>query len=175
MTADREGVRSGGISDDRLPRLITKDGAFMEPRGCNRWQSAANWPRPKLAKQAKTVAVDCNQLPQSFDGNEESTVRVRQRALQKRRMSGFFFRINLKNLHCAVGMEPFMEPSGRTPQGRSCQIGALSSAASPPQQWRPSSYCNSSRTRLTAPAVSVPSSTARARAHSSGTSRSVEC
>src|SRR5947199_370381 len=25
-----------------LPYQTTRDGAFMEPRGCNRWQSAAN-------------------------------------------------------------------------------------------------------------------------------------
>src|SRR5438128_4150650 len=78
-----------------------------------------------------------------------STVRVRQRALQKPRIERFFFRKDLQVLQREAGMEPFVKPSGRTPQGRSCQIGALSSAASPAQQWRPSSYCNSSRTRLT--------------------------
>jgi RNA polymerase sigma-70 factor, ECF subfamily len=35
------------------------DGAFMEPRGCNRWQPAAN--RPK-AETAKTSEIHCHQL-----------------------------------------------------------------------------------------------------------------
>ncbi len=42
-----------------------------------------------------------------------STVRVRQRALQKTRSRPFSFRIDLQKLECGVGMEPFMEPSGR--------------------------------------------------------------
>jgi hypothetical protein len=41
-----------------------------------------------------------------------STVRVRQRALQKRRKSALLFAENLHDLQRAVGMEPFMEPSG---------------------------------------------------------------
>src|SRR5438105_15229754 len=45
------------------PCLTTKDGAFMEPRGCNRWQSAASRLSVGVAKQAKTVAVGCDQLP----------------------------------------------------------------------------------------------------------------
>src|SRR5437667_250794 len=42
-----------------------------------------------------------------------STVRVRQRALQKRRKPRLSSRIDLQTLHHAVGMEPVMEPSGR--------------------------------------------------------------
>src|SRR5436853_3985689 len=30
------------MSEPLLPHLTTQDGAFMEPRGCNRWQLAAN-------------------------------------------------------------------------------------------------------------------------------------
>jgi hypothetical protein len=41
-----------------------------------------------------------------------STVRVRQRALQNPRKSGFIFRVDLHALQYAVGMEPFMELSG---------------------------------------------------------------
>ena len=41
-----------------------------------------------------------------------STVRVRQRALQKPRSRGFFVQIYLHSLHCAQGMELFMELSG---------------------------------------------------------------
>src|SRR5436309_3118109 len=48
------------------------DGAFMEPRGCNGWQSAANRMR---AEAAKTVAVGCDRLRAKFHGKEgvEST------------------------------------------------------------------------------------------------------
>jgi hypothetical protein len=42
-----------------------------------------------------------------------STVRVRQRALQKPRIRGFSFRYHLQNQQRAVGLEPFLEPSGR--------------------------------------------------------------
>src|SRR5436305_13449131 len=38
------------------------DGAFMEPRGCNWWQSAANRSGARTEKQAKTVAVCCDRL-----------------------------------------------------------------------------------------------------------------
>ena len=41
-----------------------------------------------------------------------STVRVRQRALQKARKPAFYLRIDLHVLQYAVGMEPFMELSG---------------------------------------------------------------
>jgi hypothetical protein len=41
-----------------------------------------------------------------------STVRVRQRALQKPRTRAFCFRIDLQILERWPGMEPFMEPSG---------------------------------------------------------------
>jgi hypothetical protein len=34
----------------------------MEPRGCNRWQPIA-----KRLKQAKTVAVGCDQLPRAAE------------------------------------------------------------------------------------------------------------
>ena len=42
-----------------------------------------------------------------------STVRVRQRALQKPSVMGFWFRIHLQFLECGTGMERFMEPSGQ--------------------------------------------------------------
>ncbi len=42
-----------------------------------------------------------------------STARVRQRALQKTRKTGFPFRIDLQVVELDPGMEPFMEPSGR--------------------------------------------------------------
>ena len=40
--------------------LATKDGAFMEPRGGNRWQSAAN---ERRAETAKTSEIRCRRLP----------------------------------------------------------------------------------------------------------------
>jgi len=48
--------------------LTTKDGAFMETRGCNRWQSVANATPRKRRKQAKTVAVGCDRLPFAAHG-----------------------------------------------------------------------------------------------------------
>ena len=42
----------------------------MEPSGCNRWQSVANATPPKRLRQAKTVAVACDQLPEPFHGKE---------------------------------------------------------------------------------------------------------
>jgi hypothetical protein len=42
----------------------------MEPSGCNRWQPVANGTPQKRLRQAKTVAVGCNQLPESFHGKE---------------------------------------------------------------------------------------------------------
>ena len=42
-----------------------------------------------------------------------STVRIRQRALQKPRKRAFLLRDDLQNRQRAVGMEPFMEPSDR--------------------------------------------------------------
>jgi hypothetical protein len=52
-------------------------GGFMEPSGRNRWQMAR---RRKRLKQAKTVAVGCDQLPEGSNVRRGSTVRVRQRA-----------------------------------------------------------------------------------------------
>src|SRR5438876_4615086 len=48
----------------------TNDGAFLEPRGCNGWQSAANRMRAEAAKQAKTVAVGCDRLRAKFHGKQ---------------------------------------------------------------------------------------------------------
>jgi hypothetical protein len=41
------------------PPQTTKDGAFMEPRGCNRWQSVAN---PIGSEPAKTGEIHCRRL-----------------------------------------------------------------------------------------------------------------
>src|SRR6266540_2989534 len=61
-----------------------------------------------------------------------STVRVRQRALQKPRMTGFLFRIDLQVLERGAGMEPFMEPSGRKRGRREprCSTGRAANGAS---------------------------------------------
>jgi hypothetical protein len=42
-----------------------------------------------------------------------STVRVRQRACRIPACRGFFVHVDLLQIERAVGMEPFMEPSGR--------------------------------------------------------------
>jgi hypothetical protein len=52
----------------------------MEPSGRNQWQPLADANEAGIAKQAKTVAVSCAQLPIGPHGKRGSTVRVRQRA-----------------------------------------------------------------------------------------------
>jgi len=42
------------------PTPTTRDGAFMEPRGCNWWQSVANQIGPEAAQ---TSEIRCRQLP----------------------------------------------------------------------------------------------------------------
>src|SRR5437763_10596833 len=42
-----------------LPEQTTKDGAFMEPRGCNRWQPVAN---PPASRTAETRENSCRSL-----------------------------------------------------------------------------------------------------------------
>jgi hypothetical protein len=68
----------------KLQAIRQSGDVVMEPRGGNRWQSAAKIKgAQKRRKQAKSVAVGCHGLPESFHGKEGSTVRVRQRALQR--------------------------------------------------------------------------------------------
>ena len=42
----------------------------MEPRGCNRWQSAANRLSAETAETRQTVAVGCDRLPEGAHGKE---------------------------------------------------------------------------------------------------------
>src|SRR5438105_5817476 len=53
LVTPRDGVTNGAA-----------DGAFMEPRGCNRWLDRTQEPR----RQAKRVAVGCDRLHAKFDG-----------------------------------------------------------------------------------------------------------
>jgi hypothetical protein len=66
--------------------LASWDGAFMEPRGCNWWQSAANrrgrGSAENKPKPLPWVATGC---PPKYMVRRGSTVRVRQRALQRPR------------------------------------------------------------------------------------------
>jgi hypothetical protein len=59
----------------------------MEPRGCNQWQSTANRLSAEAAKkEAKSVAIGCHRLLETFHGKEGSTFRVlRQRTRQEAR------------------------------------------------------------------------------------------
>jgi hypothetical protein len=41
-----------------------------EPSGRNPWQSLANGTASKRPRQAKTVAVGCDRLPESFHGKQ---------------------------------------------------------------------------------------------------------
>jgi len=84
----------------------------MEQSGRNRSQPVAAMAPAETAQTGENrlwVATGCRVKPMVRRG---STVRVRQRALQKRRIVRFFCRRNLHNLQRAVGMEPFMEPPG---------------------------------------------------------------
>jgi hypothetical protein len=84
----------------------------MEPGGCNRQQSAADRANLKTVRTSQIRATSCHRLPKTFHGKEGSTVRVRQRALQKRRTRGFSFRADLQVVEGDAGMEPLVEPSG---------------------------------------------------------------
>jgi PhnB protein len=66
------GRRTKAAREDRgrtpatWPKPRKEDGAFMEPRGCNRWQSAAN----RLALEtAKTSEICCRWLPPVDSGS----------------------------------------------------------------------------------------------------------
>src|SRR5207237_5523774 len=83
----------------RISLCPTEDGAFMEARGCSRWQSVANRSaqgRPR--KQAKTVAVDCDRLPEGAHGRRESTAGVRERALRSTRVAAFPLRLSREEI-----------------------------------------------------------------------------
>ncbi len=59
-TSQTERVSGGRSATSLLPRLVTRDGALMEPRGCKRWQTVAN---PRRPKTAKTSENRCRELP----------------------------------------------------------------------------------------------------------------
>src|SRR6266516_789748 len=46
-------VASSRSSAAPYPEQTTEDGAFMEPRGCNRWQPVANRPPPKTLETSE--------------------------------------------------------------------------------------------------------------------------
>ena len=52
--------------------------------------------RPR--KQAKTVAVDCDRLPEGAHGRRESTARVRERALRSTRIAAFPLRLSREEI-----------------------------------------------------------------------------
>ena len=93
----------------------------MSPAGA----TSGNQPQIALAKerqkQAKTVAVGCDRLPRGAQGKEgvsgSSPEEGLAKAAARRR---FFVQINLLHVDRAVGVEPFMEPSGRICSLKSC-------------------------------------------------------
>ena len=88
-----------------------------------------------------------------------STVRVRQRALQKARKGAFCFTSDLRVHHRAVGMEPFMEPSGheRRRQSRVFALNARSGdVRSPLATINSRSRFSSSRLSPTSISASLP-------------------
>ena len=108
----------------------------MEPRGGNRWQSAQIEGAQKRRKQAKTVAVGCHRLPESFHGKEgvdgSSPSEGSAKALQ---ISGFLLSSICIIRQYVPGLEPIMElrdlrnraSSSRT-RPVSARIGALAAA-----------------------------------------------
>src|SRR4029453_16616261 len=89
-------------------RLLITDlrgefGAFMEPSGRNQWQPVANRKTPETAESSQNR---CHRLRPVAAGplmvRRGSTVRVRQRALQKRRKSELFYRGRLQELQYGV-------------------------------------------------------------------------
>ena len=88
-----------------------------------------------------------------------STVRVRQRALQNARKGAFCFTSDLRVHHRAVGMEPFMEPSGheRRRQSRVFALNARSGdVRSPLATINSRSRFSSSRLSPTSISASLP-------------------
>jgi hypothetical protein len=57
LVAGMSALTTTELGGDRAP---PRDGAFMESRGCNRWQSAANRSAPKTAKLSQ---IRCDRLP----------------------------------------------------------------------------------------------------------------
>src|SRR5437773_9791553 len=82
------GLERPACSNTLVPRGSHHISSLWSPvvaTGGNQWQIG----RPQeRQKQAKTVAVGCNGLPIEVHGKEGSPVRVRKRALQKRRNAG---------------------------------------------------------------------------------------
>ena len=84
----------------------------MEARGCNRgnqWQMAR--PRRPL-EQAKTVAVGCDRLPESFHGKEGvDDSSPSEGSAKAPQVGAFSFSSTCSKSNARVAMEPFMKPS----------------------------------------------------------------
>jgi hypothetical protein len=96
----------------------------MEQSGRNPWQPVANENDLETAKTSQTVAVGLVK--------RGSTVRVRQRALQKPAKRRFFSRVHLRDPQRAVGMEPVMEPAGREASPSGTENGHIAIRRYPP-------------------------------------------
>src|SRR5438067_2454850 len=66
----------------------------------------------KTQKQAKTVAAGCDWLRKTFHGKEGVDGSSPSEGSAKGPQRRLFFTSDLRVHHRAVGMEPFMEPSG---------------------------------------------------------------
>jgi hypothetical protein len=88
----------------------------------NRWQMGG---RRERLRQAKTVAVGCDQLPELFHGKEGSPVRVRKRASQMRRKPALFCRSSLQKLQYAVGMEPLWSPQVQRARSHASEMDSV--------------------------------------------------
>src|SRR5262245_51822918 len=87
----------------------------MEPLWSPVVATGRNWsqmPRARRPRnQAKTVAVGCERLRKAAHGKEGVAVRVRQRALQKRRKPALFSRGVIAKSPACSWMEHFLELS----------------------------------------------------------------
>jgi hypothetical protein len=82
----------------------------MEPSGRNWSQPVANRTASKRLIQAKTVAVRCDQLPESSHGKEGVSGSSPEEGSAKAPQSGVFSHDNLHHVQRVVGMEPFVKP-----------------------------------------------------------------
>jgi hypothetical protein len=100
---------SAGRSPLLLPVLLTEDGAFMEPRGCNQWRPAANGVSASGPKTGKTVAAGCHQLRSGAHGKEGVSGSSPEEGSAKAPHNGAFsVCVQSPRAPLRAGMEPFI-------------------------------------------------------------------
>src|SRR5436190_5555717 len=84
----------------------------MEPRGCKRWQPSANRLAIESAKQAKSVAIGCHQLPREVHGKEGVDGSSPSEGSAKGPQRRLFLRLTCAFTTVRWVWSPLMEPSG---------------------------------------------------------------